>query len=65
MGEKQNGPFRLSFNAWSKVDFHGSRVASDGGLVLARELDIGWAKRRGQEKRFPKTAIRRSKIGGP
>jgi hypothetical protein len=39
MGEKQNGPFQLSFNASLKVDFQGSRVTSDGGLVLVRELD--------------------------
>jgi hypothetical protein len=39
MGEKQNGPFQLSFNASLKIDFRGSRVTSDGGLILVRELD--------------------------
>src|ERR1017187_10193758 len=39
MGEQQNQPFQLSFNASLKVDFQGSRVTSDGGLVLVRELD--------------------------
>ena len=39
MGEKQNGPFQLSFNASLKIDFQGSRVTSDGGLVLVRKLD--------------------------
>ena len=39
MGEKQNEPFQLSFNASLKVDFQGSRVTSDGGLILIRELD--------------------------
>ena len=39
MGEKQNGPFQLSFNASLKVDFQGSRVTSAGGLILVRELD--------------------------
>ena len=39
MGEKQNQPFQLSFNASLKIDFQGSRVTSDGGLVLVRELD--------------------------
>jgi len=33
MGEAQNGPFQLSFNASLKVDFQGSRVTSDGGLL--------------------------------
>jgi DDE family transposase len=39
MGEKQNQPFQLSFNASLKIDFQGSRVTSDGGLILVRELD--------------------------
>src|SRR2546425_575292 len=39
MGEIQNQPFQLSFNASLKVDFQGSRVTSDGGLILVRELD--------------------------
>ena len=39
MGEKQTKPFQLSFNGFLKVDFQGSRVTSDGGLILIRELD--------------------------
>ena len=39
MGETQNQPFQLSFHASLKVDFQGSRVTSDGGLILVRELD--------------------------
>ena len=39
MGETQNRPFQLSFNSSLKVDFQDSRVTSDGGLVLVRELD--------------------------
>ena len=39
MGEKQNQSFQLSFNTSLKVDFQGSRVTSDGGLILIRELD--------------------------
>ncbi len=39
MGEIQNRPFQLSFNASLKVEFQGSRVTSDGGLILVRELD--------------------------
>jgi len=39
MGEKQNQPFQLSFNPCLKVDFRGSRVTSDGGLIVVRELD--------------------------
>src|SRR5260370_41320794 len=39
MGAKQNQPFQLSFNASLKIDFQGSRVTSDGGLIVVRELD--------------------------
>jgi len=39
VGETQNPPFQLSFNPSLKVDFQGSRVTSDGGLLLVRELD--------------------------
>ncbi|MGO9642196.1 MAG: transposase [Candidatus Acidiferrales bacterium] len=39
MGEKQNQPFQLSFDSSLRVDFQGSRVTSDGGLLLVRELD--------------------------
>src|ERR1035437_3998954 len=39
VGEAQNQPFQLSFNSSLKVDFQGSGVTSDGGLVLVRELD--------------------------
>ena len=39
MGEKENKPFQLSFNGLLKVNFQGSRVTSDSGLILVRELD--------------------------
>ena len=39
MGESQNQPFQLSFNRFLRVDFQGSRVTSNGGLLLVRELD--------------------------
>jgi hypothetical protein len=39
VGETPNQPFQLSFNASLKVYFQGSRVTSDGGLILVRELD--------------------------
>jgi len=39
MGEAHNQPFQLSFNPRLRIEFHGSRVTSDGGLLLIRELD--------------------------
>ena len=39
MGEKHNEPFQFTFNGFLKVAFQGSRVTSDAGLILIRELD--------------------------
>ncbi len=39
MGETQTQPFEISFNSRLRVDFQGSRVTSDSGLLLVRELD--------------------------
>ncbi len=50
MDEKQNQPFQLSFNSSLKVDFQGSRVTSDGRLILVRELE----ERLGLEKPIEK-----------
>jgi hypothetical protein len=38
MGEKQNRPFQLPFNAFLKVGFKGCRVTSDGGLGPLQEF---------------------------
>ena len=39
MVDKQNQPFQLSFNSLLKIDLNGSRVTSDGRLILVPELD--------------------------
>ena len=39
MGEKENEPFQFTFNGFLKVEVQGSRVTSDAGLILVRELD--------------------------
>ena len=39
MGELQDEPFQFAFNGCLKVAFHGSRITSDAGLLLVRELD--------------------------
>ena len=73
MGEKQNQPFQFSFNASLKVDFQGSRVTSDGGLILVRELDerLGLEKlieehlsdsRQGLNKQFTLTDLLRQSV---
>ena len=59
MGEIQSQPFQLSFNASLEVDFEGSRVTSDGGLVLVRELDeqIGFGELIEQHLRIGKRSL--------
>jgi hypothetical protein len=46
VGEKEHEPFQFTFNGFLKVEFQGSRVTSDAGLLLVRELDerLGLAK---------------------
>ena len=39
MGEAQTQAFQLSFNLYLRVGFQGSKVTSNGGLILVRELD--------------------------
>jgi len=64
MGEGQKQEFQLSFNRFLRVEFQGSRVTSDGGLILVRELDerLGFGalidqhltdSRRGKNTQFP------------
>jgi Transposase DDE domain group 1 len=73
MGEIPNQPFQLSFNASLKVDFQGSRVTSNGGLILVRELDerLGFGElieqhltdsRRGKNTQFPFTDLLRQSV---
>ncbi len=73
MGEKQTKPFQLSFNGLLKVDFQGSHVTSDGGLILIRKLDerLGLGKlideylsdsRQGLNKKFPRADLLRQSI---
>ena len=73
MGECQNQPFQLSFNAFLHVAFQGSRVTSDGGLILVRELDerIGLSElieehladsRTGRNRQFPLADLLRQSV---
>ena len=39
MGENEGRPFQLGLNGLLTVDFQGSQITSDGGLILIRELD--------------------------
>ncbi|MBI3934575.1 MAG: transposase [Acidobacteria bacterium] len=73
MGESQKQPFQLAFNKFLRVAFQGSRVTSDGGLILVRELDehLGLSKlieehlvdsRTGRNRQFPLTDLLRQSV---
>ena len=73
MGDQERKPFQFSFNGFLKVDFQGSRVTSDGGLLLVRELDerLGLGNlidehltdtRRGENKKFPLADLVRQSV---
>ncbi len=72
MGDAQNQPLQLSFNPKLRIEFQGSRVTSDGGLILVRELDerLGFSDLiaqhitdpRGRNAQFPLTDLVRQSI---
>jgi hypothetical protein len=57
MGESETGVLRLDFDRRLKLEFHGSKVTSDGGLLPFRELDdaLGLSEVAGERLVDPRT----------
>ncbi len=75
MGELKQGCFRVDFDRRLKLEFHGSRITSDAGLLAYRELDdvlgltdLGGAAlsdlRRGKNTRHLLTGLLRQSVFG-
>ncbi len=73
MGESQSRLFQLSFNGILRVAFQGSRVTSDGGLILVQELDERFGlseltgehlvdSRTGRNRQFPLADLLRQSV---
>ena len=39
MGDGENAPLRLQFNPKVRLEFHGSTITSDAGLLAFRKFD--------------------------
>ncbi len=75
MGELKQGCLRVDFDRRLKLEFHGSRITSDAGLLAYRELDdvlgltdLGGAAlselRRGKNMRHLLTGLLRQSVYG-
>jgi hypothetical protein len=75
MGEAKPEPLRVDFDRPIKLEFHGARIKSDGGLLAYRELDDAvrlmdmaaaalWDGRRGTNTRHRLAGLLRQPVFG-
>ena len=73
LDESRKQPFQLLFNRFLRVAFQGSRVTSDGGLILVRELNERFGlsgligehlvdSRTGRNRQFPLADLLRQSV---
>ena len=75
MGERKKRALRVQFDRSVKLEFHGAKITSDGGILVYRELDevlglmamteeVLHDKRRGKNKQHTLTALMRQATYG-
>ena len=68
MGERKKRALRVQFDRSVKLEFHGAKITSDGGILVHRELDevlglmamaeeVLHDKRRGKNKQHTLTGL--------
>ena len=67
MGDGKKGVLRVAFDKRIKLEFHGAKITSDGGLLLYRELDeaLGLTEVAEEGLEDPRNSLERESLLAP